>query len=61
MNIVAYLQGKKTYIVMAIAFVYFGGVGIGLWPHNIAIDGILASAGGAALRAGVAKNAINTP
>ena len=50
-----WLKGKKTYLVAAIAFLYGGGIQIGLWDHNTAIDAMLAAAGLATVRAGIQK------
>lgn len=54
-SLLDFLSGKKTYILCAAAFIYGGGISIGLWSHYPFLDAALASGTLAALRAGVAK------
>jgi hypothetical protein len=60
-SVLLWLQGKKTYIVAAIALLFNIGVSMGWWVQDDkvwqAIDGIFAALGLASLRAGVTKSA----
>lgn len=57
MKALDWLKGKKTYIVAIASAVYGLGIQLGWWPHVVAVDTLLGSAGLAALRAGV-NNAV---
>ncbi len=54
-GLIDWLKGKKTYAMVIIAFIYGGGIQVGLWPHNASLDIILGGCTMATLRAGVAK------
>lgn len=51
----SWFDGKKTYLVAAVALIYLVGSDLGWWPLNQEVLGILGALGLASLRAGVAK------
>jgi len=55
-QIIQLLEGRKTYIVSALAIIYLIGSDLGWWPRNNEVLAILGFGGLAALRAGVQKS-----
>lgn len=55
MNLLNLLSGRKTYIIGAILIAYLFGANMQWWPADGEIIGLLATMGGLALRAGIAK------
>jgi hypothetical protein len=55
-----WLAGKKTYIVAFAGAIYGTGIALNLWPHNVALDVILASTGTATIRHGITSGAAET-
>lgn len=53
--LLTFLEGKKTYVVAAIAVLYLFGGDQGWWKLNESILGILGFGGLAALRSGIKK------
>lgn len=52
------LQGNRTYIIGAILIAYLFGAKLDWWPADAEIIGLLATLGGLALRAGVARTSV---
>ena len=59
-GVLAFLSGKKTYIVAVLFGIYNIGLALGWWVHDstliIAIDGVLASFDFGFMRAGITKS-----
>jgi len=58
--ILNWLSGKKTYFIGFAAIIYGGGVAMGLWPHNAALDLILGGTATVTMRASIAKSSAAT-
>lgn len=54
-QLIAFLAGKKTYLVSIAGIVYAIGIGRNWWPGDIQIWGILGGTGAMTLRAAIAK------
>ena len=54
-NAIAFLSGKKTYIVAFATLVYALGISRNWWAHSAEIDLYLGGAGAITIRAAIAK------
>jgi hypothetical protein len=57
-NLAEWLKGKKTYLLVVGAFIYGGGIQIGLWGHYPQLDILFAGLTAASLRAGITKASV---
>ena len=53
--LLAFMQGKKTYLVAILAGLYAALIGLNVAPHSDWVWGLIGSTGLATLRAGLAK------
>lgn len=54
-KLIAFLSGKKTYLVGLAGLIYAIGIGRGWWPNDATIWGALGCTGGMTIRAAIAK------